>query len=395
MPDPLPTTYVRVNRAALRRNYAAVRSALAPATRLCAVVKANAYGHGLVETSRLFVECGAELLGVASIDEGLQLRQAGLETPILVFHALTAAEMEAAVERSLIVTLTHPHAITSLAIVAQRRQAHPDYHLEMDVGLGRSGFRDDPEEFLRQAEEALGYPPSGVWAHLGPHMTPDALPAAPGSWAEAGSVASRLAYLAALRERLRSAGDAPAFHVAASGALCDCPELQWDMVRVGSLLYGVHPSFVKRRPFELANAIELRTQIVDIRPVPRGAPVGYGGEFRPSWDYHLAVLPVGLYHGVGVIPESSVTLATGIKRWLARWQGSRGRTFRPTLVRIEGVNPGVPTQYAPIVGRISLNECTVDLTNLAPPVIGAPVAVPARMTTLNPSIPRVYVDDGP
>jgi len=390
MDDSLPTTYVRVDRSALGRNLAAVRVALAPETRLCAVVKANAYGHGLTETACLFVERGADLLGVASIDEGLELRQAGLETPILVFHPLTSAEMGAACERNLTVTLTQPHSIASLADLAQRQQARPDYHLEIDVGLGRSGFGDDPEEFIRQAQEALGYPASGIWAHLGPGMTPEALPAsAPASWAGARDVPSRLAFLAALRARLQAASDAPLFHVAASTALCDCPDLQWDMVRVGSLLYGVHPSSVRRRPFELANGIELRTRIVDIRPVQRGTPVGYGGEFRTARDSLLATLPVGLYHGVGLVPESAVTVATGIRRWLSRHSGARGTTFRPALVRIG-------EQHAPIVGRISLNECTVDLTGLAPCTVGAEVAVPARMTTLNPSIPRVYVDaEGP
>jgi len=384
MPDPPPTTYVRVDRGALRRNVAAVRAALTPTTRFCAVVKGNAYGHGLVETARLFVEQGADVLGVAALDEGVALREAGLETPVLLFNALTDRELRLAVERRLTVTLTHPERARALARVASGRRV--DYHLELDVGLGRSGFREEPGQFLREAQAALGYPPSGVWAHLGPRMAPERLPAAPLGWPEARDVASRLAYLAALRQRLRTTGEAPLFHVAASGALCDCPELQWDMVRIGCLLYGVLPSFARRRPFELTNAIELRTQVVDLRVLPRGALVGYGGEFRTARESLLATLPVGLYHGVGLIPESSVTVGTGLRRWLGLRRGTRGGVFRPTCVRMG-------EQRAPIVGRLSLNECTVDLTGLDPWPIGTEVAVPARMTTLNPVLPRVYVDD--
>ncbi|MBM3498254.1 MAG: alanine racemase [Armatimonadetes bacterium] len=386
MDAPLPTTYVRVSRPALGRNLAAVRAALAPGVRLCAVVKANAYGHGLVETARLFVEGGADLLGVASLDEALELRRAGLETPILVFHPLTDSELRAAVEQRLIVTLTHPERAERLARVAGGGGL--DYQLEIDVGLGRSGCRDDPLTFLERARKTLGHAASGVWAHLGPGMAPVSVPSPPRTWSEAKDVPSRLGHLAALRERLRAEEEAPAFHVAASAALCDCPALQWDMVRVGSLLYGVRPPGVKREPFALESALELRTRIVDVRPAPRGAPVGYGAEFRPAFDTLLAVLPVGLYHGVGVIPESTVSVATGARRWLARWRGARGGVFRPTLVRIGD-------EHAPIVGRISLNECTVDLGGLRPCPVGTEVAVPVRMTTLNPAIPRVHVDGGP
>jgi alanine racemase len=388
MSQSLPTTYVRVSRTALRRNVRAVKGALNARTALCAVVKANAYGHGLVPTAKLFAECGADMLGVASIDEGIALRRAGLESPVLVFHALAPEETEAAAEHHLAITLSHPESAKGLSSASGKHGGRAEYHLEVDVGLGRSGCRDDPEEFLRKAQEIVGHPPAGIWAHLGPGMVPEELPKTPPSrWEQATDVPSRLAYLAALRDRLRSGGRAPSFHVAASGALCDCPALQWDMVRIGSLLYGVHPSSVKRRPFELSAAIELHTRIVDVRLAPRGTLVGYGGEFRTSCDTYLATLPVGLYHGVGITPESTVSIATGVKRWLARWRGSRGGTFRPLLVRIN-------EQQAPIVGRISLNECTVDLTNLVvPPVPGAEVVVPARMTTLNPTIPRVYIGE--
>jgi alanine racemase len=387
MSQSLPTTYARVNRTALRRNVRTVKGGLDPQTALCAVVKANAYGHGLAATAKLFAECGADMLGVASIDEGIELRRAGLESPVLVFHALTGEETEAAAEHNLAITLTRPESASGLSSASGRHGGRPEYHLEVDVGLGRSGCRDDPEEFLRKAEEAAGYPPAGIWAHLGPGMTPDELPKTPPSrWEQATDVPSRLAYLAALRDRLQAGGRAPSFHVAASEALCNCPALQWGMVRIGSLLYGVHPSFAKRRPFDLSAAIELRTRVVELRTIPRGALVGYGGEFRATRKTRLATLPVGLYHGVGVIPESAVSVGTGVKRWLACWRGSRGGTFRPLLVRIG-------EQRAPIVGRISLNECTVDLTNLVPPAIGAEVVVPARMTTLNPTIPRIYIDE--
>lgn len=382
----VPLTYVRVNTATLRRNLQTVREALRPTTRLCAVVKANAYGHGLVPIARLFAEAGCDMLGVASMEEGVQLRSGGLSTPILVFHPVRAGELAVARQHNLTLTLTRPDSASELRRSVSSSAAL-DYHLEIDVGLGRSGHQGDPREFVRSAEAAIGYPPSGVWAHLGPRMVPPRLPEkAPSTWANAVDVAGRLRYLSALRDSLHAQGHPIAFHVAASGAFCDCPELQWDMVRIGSLLYGVYPSFVKQRPFRLQTALELRTHIVDVRPVRKGTRVGYGAEFRTSSDARLGTIPVGLSHGVGLIPESTVSLARAAKRWLGHWH--RSWAGASAVVRICQTG-----EVVPIVGRISLNECTIDVTDAKGAVIGTEVAVPARMTTLNPLIPRVYVEE--
>ncbi|MBM3475236.1 MAG: alanine racemase [Armatimonadetes bacterium] len=382
MTDCPPTTYVRVNRAALRRNLQAVKGALDPTTRLCAVVKANAYGHGLVPTARLFAEQGCDVLGVAAVEEGLELRRAGLETPILVFHPPTDDEVSVAAQNHLTVTITQAEHIARLAEVQRERGVPVAYEVQVDVGLGRSGCVGNPEAFVAQAQEATGHPPSGIWGHIGDRLqvTGDRDGAVP------HHLSPTTRHLAVLRERLRAAGEAPLFHVAASRLVCDCPALQWDMVRIGSLLYGAYPSYAQRRPFALSPALELRTRIVELRTIARGTRIGYGGEFRAARETRLATLPVGLYHGVGVIPESAVSIGTGAKRWLALWLGSRGGTFRPPLVRLG-------RSRAPIVGRISLNECTVDVTSVPEATLGAEVVVPARMTALNPAIPRVYIDD--
>jgi len=387
MQPELPTTYVRVDRSALKANYGQVRRVLEQRTLLCAVVKANAYGHGLVPTARLFAECSCDMLGVASPDEGVELRKGGLETPILVFHPPTREEAQAAAEHGLTVTLTDLEHARYLASAVRDRSQRVDYHVEIDVGLGRSGYQDEPGDLLQAARDLLGYPASGLWAHMGPRMVPDKLPkATPLRWAETSDVPGRLSYLGAQRTRLR-AKDAPApiFHVAASGALCDAPWLQWDIVRIGSLLYGAYPSSVRHRPFSLRPAIELRTRIVELRTVPRGALIGYGGEFRAARPTRLATLPVGLHHGVGTLPESTVSVATGVKRLLARGHGSRGRAFRAPLARLG-------EQHAPLVGRVSLNECTIDVTDVPDAKLGDEVTVPARMTTLNPTLPRILVD---
>jgi len=380
----LPTTYVRVDLSALRRNFGEVAGFLAGRARLMAVVKANAYGHGLAEVGRFFAGLGCAALGVASVAEGLELRQGGVATPITVFQPALGEELAAAAENRLTVTLTQEEHIDALA----QRMTHVDYEIGVDVGLGRSGCCGDPAALLRQAGMRLGWLASGVWTHLGPGMVSARLPERPpNSWAAARTVGARLRYLEQLREGLAGSGPAPLFHVTASNALCDTDRLLWDQVRVGTLLYGVHPIHVTRRPFQLHPALELRTHIVELRLVPRGTSVGYGEEFRTARPTRLATLPVGLSHGISLLPESTVSLPAAVKRSLALTLGRLGRPFRLSLARVAGA-------FAPLVGRPSLNECTLDVTDIPSVDVGDEVVVPARMTTLNPSIPRAYDDGG-
>ncbi|MGQ9731614.1 MAG: alanine racemase [Candidatus Zipacnadales bacterium] len=389
-----PITYVRVDLAALRHNVAQVRRALREGTRWCPVVKANAYGHGLIRTAQLFVDLGADMLGVTRVEEGMALREAGLTLPILVFHPPTENEVVTAAESGLTLTITDLEGARMLRQLEAQHGSRIDYQIEVDVGLGRSGYGGDPAEFVRTVQEVMGYLPGGIWAHLGPGMVPKILPdQAPPAWAQARSVAAKLRYLETIREEMSNAREReiqpprmPIFHCAASAVLCDNPQLQWDMVRVGTLLYGAYPAHAHRRPFELRPTLELRTRIVNLRVVSAGTSIGYGGDFRTTRETRLATLPVGLHHGVGLIPESAVSIGTGIRRWLARTLGVHGRTFRPTLVRIG-------PHWAPLIGRVSLNECTVDVTPLPSVSIGTEVAVPVRMTTLNPNIPRRYIED--
>ncbi len=385
---PFAGTYVRIDQSALLHNFQQVAGYLGGRAKLCAVVKANGYGHGLVEAARLFAKLGCDALGVAAVEEGVRLRQAGVETPVLVFQPALVDELPAAFEHDLTITITQPEHVEALANFAAKRQGRGRYQIEVDIGLGRSGCRSDPAEFYRQAATRLGYGACGIWAHLGAGLTPRSLPGEPvASWRQARRIADRLQYLQGFRGSFAGApGDRPLFHVAASPTICDTELLCWDMVRIGTLLYGHYPSYTRRRPFQLRTALELRTRIVELRVLPPDTPVGYGGEFRTRRQTRLATLPVGLSHGVAVVPESTVSLRAGAKRFLKLRMSRSGRRFRPSLVWVAGAQ-------APVVGRVSLNECNIDVTSVPAAKLGDEVAVPVRATTLNPAIPRVHVGD--
>jgi alanine racemase len=383
MASTTPISYVRVDRSALRHNFGEVIRHLTGRARLMPVLKANAYGHGLVEVARLFAELGSPALGVASVEEGLALREARVLTPITAFQPPLPDQLPLAAGNRLTVTVTQPEHVDALA------QWAPDcgYEVAIDVGLGRSGHTGDPEAFLAYAVAHIGRPASGVWTHLGAGMAPERLPErVPDAWPAMGSAAARLRYLDALRGRLaQGALPRPIFHATASAALCDTDCLLWDQVRIGSLLYGAYPPSPRRRPFDLRPTLELRTHIVELRALPAGASVGYGGEFRTRRATRLATVPVGVSHGAALLPESAASVPAAARRAVTRALGRWGRMFRPSLARVGG-------QWAPVVGRVSLNECTLDVTDIPSAAPGDEVSVPARMTTLSPALPRVYVD---
>ncbi|HJN14695.1 MAG TPA: alanine racemase [Armatimonadota bacterium] len=388
MRDDLPTTYAQVDQSALRHNARAVLDHLDGRASLCAVVKANAYGHGLLQTSRLFAEAGAEALGVADIDEAIAIRQSGLETRIMLFHPLAEADIPDALEHRLTITVTQDEHVAALASACEAQGAQAEWQLAVDVGLGRSGTTSNPAELLRSASRRLGRGPWGIWTHLGPHMAPESLPTEPPpTWEQARDIPQRLRHLDAMRERLREEPDPPVFHAAASCAMCDTDALLWDMVRVGTALYGAYPP-ARPRILDLKPALSLRSRIVELRTVPAGIQVGYGGEFRTKRETVLATVPVGLFHGVGVVPYSSISLRVAAKRSARRALGRRGRPFRAAITTVREAS-------APIVGRISLNECAVDVTDVAGVALGDAITVPTRMTSLNPVVPRVFIDEAP
>ncbi len=355
------TTWVEVDREALLANALAVRQLVGQDCGLCAVVKGNGYGHGTVLAAQAFLEAGAMMVAVTTVDEAVELRRHGVEAPILLLASHPPDEAEAVVEFSLTATVSHLAAAERLSALAAERDREALIHLLVDTGMGRDGCLPPDLAPLYEACRALPHlRVEGVFTHFPNSIEADKRP-------------TRQQF-----ERFRElvAGLAPrppVVHCANSGAAVDLPEARLDMVRVGTLLYGQYPSQHVSRLLELSPTWRLRSRLVEVRRLPAGASIGYGGEHQLQDERVIGTLLVGWQHGFTLVPES---LASGVR-------GALGALRRkPPTVRVHGLE-------CPIVGRISMQTCNVDLTGVSRAEVGDIAEIPARRVTLDRGVPRV------
>jgi alanine racemase len=303
-------------------NRAAARTPSAPPA-IMAVVKANAYGHGAVRVAAALEDAGARWLAVADIEEGIELREAGIRARILVFGALSVSDLAGVFEYDLTPTVASPGAGRALQAAAAARATRVRYHLKIDTGMHRLGFRH--ENIAWTLPDLLASPNlelEAVYTHFATADAPE----------HPLFEQQRLSFEAACG-RLDGMG-APPFvrHAANSAALLRDSRVWYDMVRPGLLLHGVVPpplaTTVPLRP-----AMSLTSRVVAVKGVRAGESVGYGARFAAHRPTTLAVIPAGY--------------ADGLDR---RLEG-RG------VVLIRG-------RRVPIVGAVSMDMLTADVTDL-------------------------------
>jgi alanine racemase len=336
------STVAHVDLAALQSNYRAIAAHLAtePGRRppqVIAVVKANAYGHGAEKVALALEAAGASMLACADIEEGVALRRAGVRVPILVFGALSVSDLEGLLDCGLTPTISSPFAAAALEAAAACRGVTVDYHLKIDTGMHRLGFRHD--NLRRTLPSVLASPHlrlKGVFSHLATADVPE----------HPLFEAQRLAFERALAA-LGELGGPPALrHLANSAAILRDSRVWLDAVRPGLLLYGiVPPPLASTLP--LQPVMSLTSRVVAVKGLRPGEGVGYGWRFTAEEPRSLAVVPAGY--------------ADGVDTRLA----GRG------AVLVRG-------RRAPIVGAISMDMMTVDVTGIADVAPGDEVVIIGR-----------------
>ena len=378
-------TYVAVNLDALTHNTKQVLKHLHSQSRLLAVVKANAYGHGLVESARAFIAAGAAWLGVSTVAEGVALREAGIDAPTLVFLPPLAEEMADLVRHRLTGTIVAVRQVREIAKTAEALSQSAYCHVYMDGGLSRIGSDDSLPDMIEAARVFPSLHITGLYTHFGP----------PGSGRLLEDVdvlregASVKAFAGLAREAMSQLGEArPMLHAAASALYLENRDSHLDMARIGTLLYGQYPDHIKDRPLPLReDTFTLRSRIVALQTVDEGARVGYGGEFTCRRDTRVATVPVGLAHGLGMAPQSVQGRWRSLaKAWISRREARRGKSTHAAAARVDGAQ-------APLIGRISMDQCCLDVTDLTGIEVGAEVTLPVRRLAVDGTVPRVYVRD--
>ena len=310
-------TVAEIHLPSLRHNLQEVTRRVGAAAVL-AVVKANAYGHGAVPVAQALLSAGAHQLGVATVEEGLELRSAGITAPILVMGGV--CDVPTMQRSGLTPALPSRDAVQAAARLADPHTLPLPVHLKIDTGMSRLGVT--PEEALALLRS--GWPPNlhlaGVMSHLASADEPDSGPAE-----------QQLARFRAFLEAIQAAGlNVPTAHIANSAAILRFPSSRFDLVRPGLMLYGY--SSWPTPAADLRPALTWKTRIVQIKRVEKGQPVSYGGTFVAPRPSILAVLPVGY--------------ADGYSRTLS----NKGHVL-------------IGGRPAPVIGRVCMDLTVVDVTD--------------------------------
>ncbi len=371
----LERVQARVNVAAIERNCARLGSELARDVALCAVVKADGYGHGMEQSARAALAGGASWLAVASSQEARELREAGVRgTPVLVMGALSQSELREALAADGDVVVSQERHVEEVAAAGGGR-----VHVKLDTGMGRLGTRD-PAEALRVALMARDTPGVDLVGAMTHFATADELD-------DGEFFARQLGVFASWARAVRFEHPGVAVHAANSAAVLRDPEAHFDMVRCGIAVYGMDPFGEDPATRTLEPALELSSYVAEVKPCGAGESAGYGRRFVAERDTRLGVLPVGYGDGwrrglsnnadvlvggcrhplVGTVSMDNITVDLGSDADAEELRGRRG-----VLIGSEGSE------------RITAEEVARRLDTINYEVTCA----------LTPRVPRVYHRDG-
>lgn len=285
--DAVRPTQAEVSLGALCHNLDAVRRHVGP-RRVMAVVKANAYGHGLVPVARHFQACGADCLGVAFLEEGMELRRAGITMPILVFGGIPAGQMPLMLRHGLEMTAPSVEKLQQMDQASAALGIAARVHLKIDTGMGRIGVQHGTAAKLLEASLACRHVEvRGLYSHF------------------ANADAADLSHARLQLERFLEAASfyekrslpPPVRHMANSAAILQMPESHLDMVRPGILLYGVHPGPECARPFPTRPALAWKSRVAYFKVLPAGSPVSYGSTWQSDHPVRIVTIPAGYGDG--------------------------------------------------------------------------------------------------
>jgi alanine racemase len=306
----------RVNVAAVERNVASLRARLADGAELCAVVKADGYGHGAVPTAQAALAAGASWLAVATVEEAARLRAGEIRAPVLVMGAISAQELPIALEAGADVVAWSERFVTDLAAASVPVRVH----VKLDTGMGRLGTRDVAEAFrvARAIESLPGLELVGAMTHFATADEADEF------------FTDQLARFDEFAGELRRRHPGILVHAANSAATLREPASHFDMVRCGIAIYGCDPMNEDPERHGLEPALELTSHVAAVKPARAGDSAGYGRGFIAERDTWIATLPIGY--------------ADGVRRALSN----------NCDVLVDG-------SRHPLVGRVSMDNITIDL----------------------------------
>jgi len=331
-------TMVEIDLGALTDNYRQLRQVVSPLVKFLAVVKADAYGHGAVPISKRLDELGVDFLGVATVKEGLEVREEGVCKPILVMSGIYREEVETVLRYRLTPMIYRIEIAEALSAEAGKVDKKIPVHIKVDTGMGRLGvlYKEAPA-FFSQLQRLKNIVIEGVASHL---STADD---------ENQSFAKeQLRRFFWALEKIKKGGVSPPLcHIANSAALINLPDAHLNLVRPGIMLYGSYPSPSLKDKIILRSVMSWKSRVADLKKVPGGFFISYGRTFSASRPSLIAAIPVGY--------------ADGYSRFLSN-QGE---------ILLKG-------KRAPVIGRVCMDWTMVDVTDIPRVEVGEEVVLMGR-----------------
>lgn len=277
-------TWVEIKLGAIKHNLQTVKNITGRDISVLAVVKADAYGHGAVEVSRALSESGVDMFGVATLDEGMELRESGINEPVVLLGGIQDDEAETALVNGLIPAVYLLSTLEKISEVALRKNSQYPCHIKIDTGMSRLGFAaDEVEDVVRYLSEHKEIQIKGIFTHFSSADVPDC-----------GNTEKQIQSFREIIQLFRKKNIQPEYiHMANSAAIQRYPESFGNLVRPGIMIYGACAT----GDLHLEPAMCLKSRIIQLKKLPAGIPVSYGGTYVTRGESIIAVIPIGYADG--------------------------------------------------------------------------------------------------
>jgi alanine racemase len=315
-------TFAEINLDAIRHNLEIVSHIVKGGTKILGVVKADAYGHGMKEVSKAIVDC-VDYFGVASLDEAVGLRNIGIKKPILVIGAILPEEIEGVLKFNVIQTVSDLDVPKRLSKLAAAKNKTIKVHIKIDTGMGRLGFwHEEAIDFIKKISKLKNIIIDGIFTHF------------PNAEADKVFTRNQIMNFKRLMEDLLDNGiDIPIKHTANSMGLIDFKNSHMNMVRPGLMMYGIYPKPSLMKNIFLRPSLTLKTKITHLKSMPKGRGVSYGMTYVTAKPTKVATIPIGYGDGY-----------------------SRHFSNKAEVL--------INDRRCPIVGRVCMDMCMVDVGHL-------------------------------
>ncbi len=326
-------TLIEVDLNAIGHNLNAIKSMVGNETKILSIVKADAYGHGAVEVSQTLEQNGTDMLGVAFPGEGIELRKNNITIPILILNPVLSEQIEDVIQHSLRVTVNSLDIANELSITAKKYHRNIRIHVEIDTGMGGDGVCPDRTiPFIKALLLIENLEIEGVFTHFSSSQEKD----------KSFTYEQNRKFKEVIKQLENEKISIPLIHAANSAAILDIPDSHFNMVRPGLILYGIFPSNYVSRNIELKQAMSFKTRIINLKKLDPGSVIGYGRTFEIMKQTTVATIPVGYKDGF-----------------------NRGFSNLGEVL--------VHGKRVPIIGRVCMDRCFIDVTNIPDVEIGSEV----------------------